>query len=60
MTNIGIAFEVLSDGQSSPVGWSKVTGNLVWDVKMDFTCKARWVLDVHKTPNANISTYAGV
>eukprot|EP00957_Ditylum_brightwellii_P043524 3299918-Ditylum_brightwellii.AAC.1 len=27
---------------------------------MDFTCKARWVLDGHKTPNVNISTYAGV
>eukprot|EP00957_Ditylum_brightwellii_P062809 4765834-Ditylum_brightwellii.AAC.1 len=27
---------------------------------MDFTCKARWVLDGHKTLNANISTYAGV
>eukprot|EP00957_Ditylum_brightwellii_P083491 6347088-Ditylum_brightwellii.AAC.1 len=27
---------------------------------MDFTRKARWVLDGHKTPNANISTYAGV
>eukprot|EP00957_Ditylum_brightwellii_P131219 10008170-Ditylum_brightwellii.AAC.1 len=60
MTNIGIAFEILPDGQSAPVGWSKVTGHLVWDVKMDFTCKARWVLDGHKTPNANISTYTGV
>eukprot|EP00957_Ditylum_brightwellii_P178146 13568842-Ditylum_brightwellii.AAC.1 len=27
---------------------------------MDFTRKARWVLDGHKTPNVNISTYAGV
>eukprot|EP00957_Ditylum_brightwellii_P020340 1534849-Ditylum_brightwellii.AAC.1 len=27
---------------------------------MDFTRKARWVLDGHRTPNANISTYAGV
>eukprot|EP00957_Ditylum_brightwellii_P193009 14695625-Ditylum_brightwellii.AAC.1 len=27
---------------------------------MDFTRKAGWVLDGHKTPNANISTYAGV
>ena len=27
---------------------------------MDFTRKARWVLDGHKTPNATISTYAGV
>eukprot|EP00957_Ditylum_brightwellii_P120499 9193709-Ditylum_brightwellii.AAC.1 len=60
MTNIGITFEVLPDGQSASVGWSKVTGHLIWDVRMDFTHKARWVLDRHQTPNANISTYAGV
>eukprot|EP00957_Ditylum_brightwellii_P165490 12599481-Ditylum_brightwellii.AAC.1 len=60
MTNIGIAFEVLPDGESAPAGQSKVTGHLIWDVKMDFTLKARWVLDGYKTPNANISTYAGV
>jgi hypothetical protein len=37
-----------------------VTGHLVWDVKMDFTRKARWVLDGHKTPTPIGSTYAGV
>ena len=37
MFNAGIAFEVLEDKQSAPPGWSKVTGHLVWDVKMDFT-----------------------
>ena len=37
MFNVGIAFEVLEEKQSAPPGWSKVTGHLVWDVKMDFT-----------------------
>jgi hypothetical protein len=37
-----------------------VTGHLVWDVKMDFTRKARWVLDGHLTPSPIGSTYAGV
>jgi hypothetical protein len=37
MTEVGVAFEVLDDGISAPVGWSKVTGHLVWDVKMDVT-----------------------
>ena len=60
MTNVGIAFEVLDEGAKPPVGWSKVTGHLVWDVKMDFTRKARWVLDGHKTPDPIGSTYAGV
>ena len=33
---------------------------MVFDVKMDFTRKARWVLDGHKTPDPEGSTYAGV
>ena len=60
MFNVGIAFEVLEEKQSAPPGWSKVTGHFVWDVKMDFTRKARWVLDGHKTPDPIGSAYAGV
>ena len=60
MTEVGIAFEVLEDGAKAPKGWSKVTGHLVWDVKMDFMRKARWVLDGHLTPNPIGLTYAGV
>ena len=33
---------------------------MIFDVKMDFTRKARWVLDGHKTPSVAGSTYAGV
>ena len=60
MTNVGIAFEVLEDGEHAPVAWRKLSGHLVFDVKMDFTRKARWVLDGHKTPKPTGSTYAGV
>jgi hypothetical protein len=60
MTEVGVAFEVLEEEVKAPIGWSKVTGHLVWDVKMDFTRKARWVLDGHRTPNPIGSTYAGV
>ena len=60
MHNVGIAFEVLEQGQQEPVGWKKVTGHLIFDVKMDLTRKARWVLDGHKTPDPIHSTYAGV
>jgi hypothetical protein len=60
MFNIGIAFEVLDDGASAPKGWSKVTGHIIWDVKMDFTRKARWVLDGHKQADPEGCTYAGV
>jgi hypothetical protein len=60
MLNIGVAFEVLEENQKAPPGWTKVTGHLIWDLKMDFTRKARWVLDGHKTPDPVGSTYAGV
>lgn len=60
MKNIGIAFEVLDDNEPTLVGWNKVTGHMIFDVKMDFTRKARWVLDGHKTPQVEGSTYAGV
>jgi hypothetical protein len=60
MHNIGVAFEVLLDDQLAPVGWKKVTGHFVLDVWMDFTQKARWVLDGHLTTNPIGSTYAGV
>ena len=49
MSNVGIAFEILDDSQPLPVGWSKQSGHLVFDVKMNFDRKARWVLDGHKT-----------
>ena len=60
MNNNGVAFQILQENQKAPPGWSKVTGHLVFDVKMDFTRKARWVLDGHKTPDPVGSTYAGV
>ena len=60
MQNNGVAFEILEINRKAPPGWRAVTGHLVFDVKMDFTRKARWVLDGHKTPNPIGSTYAGV
>ena len=60
MHEVGVAFEILDSDVALPVGFRKVTGHLVFDVKMDFTRKARWVLDGHKTPPPEGSTYAGV
>ena len=56
MFNVGIAFEVLEDKKSAPPGWSKVTGHLMWDVKMDFTQKVKSVLDDQKlqTPSGQL------
>ena len=60
MFQVGIAFEVFEDGATAPKGWTKVTGHIIWDVKMDFTRKARWVLDGHKQADPEGCTYAGV
>ena len=46
MTNVSITFEILEKvNQSVPVGWSKSSGHLIWDIKMDFTRKCRWAKD---------------
>ena len=60
MHNVGLAFEILSDGTVTLVGWSKATGYLVFDVKITGQQKAKLVLDGHKTPDPIHSTYAGV
>jgi phosphatidate phosphatase APP1 len=43
MHNVGVAFEVLEDGKNSAQGSTKASGHIIWDLKMDFTRKARWV-----------------
>ncbi len=59
--NVGIAFEILDPNTNVPPGWKKVSGHLVFDIKMNFDRKSRWVLDGHLTGNlTSISTYAGV
>ena len=51
MHSVGVAFGILYKKDKVPYGRSKVTCYLMFDVKMDFTCKERWVLDGHKTPS---------
>ena len=60
MLNVGVAFEIFDNDPSMPVGYTKESGHLVYNLKMDFTRKARWVLDGHKTSDPIKSTYAGV
>ena len=60
MTNIGISFSILSEGEKAPVGCIKAGVHLVFDFNMDFTRKARWVKDGHRTPDPTTSSYVGV
>jgi hypothetical protein len=60
MYNVSVAFKILEENESLPPGFTKSSGHLVFDVKMDFTRKARWVKDGHRTPDPETSSYAGV
>jgi hypothetical protein len=60
MGNNAIAFEIKNHGEKAPPGYFKATGHIIWDVKMDFTRKARWVKDGHKTPDSDQTNYSGV
>lgn len=60
MSQVNIAFEYLAKGERAPEGWKKASGHIIWDVKMDFTRKARWVKDGHRTAAPESSSYAGV
>ena len=60
MENVSIAFEFKHHGYKPPPDWIETSGHLIWDVKIDFTRKARWVKDGHKTADIVLSSFAGV
>ena len=60
MHEFGIAFEILKEGDHVPRSYKRVTGHLIFDVKMDFARKARWLLDVHRILSPEGSTHARV
>ena len=54
------ALDIKKEGDKPPVGYTTSSGHLIFDFKMDFTRKARWVKDGHLTPDAIDSNFAGV
>lgn len=61
MRNTEVAFKFLDDGDRLPPGYECAPLHLIFDVKMDFTRKARLVFGGHnKTIDPEGSTYAGV
>jgi hypothetical protein len=56
-----IAFNILSDGHSAPIGYQKIPCHMIYDVKMeDFRQKARLVAGGHQTEAPATITYASV
>ncbi len=60
MGSVCVAFEILGPGIKAPPGWHKASGHLVFGVKMDFTRRAHWVKDGHKTLDTATSSFASV
>ena len=60
MTNVKVAFEILDPGKSVPPDYTKSSGHIISDVKMDCARKARWAKDGNRNPEPTNSAYAGV
>lgn len=54
------AFDLLDEGTVKPIGYQQIPCHIVFDIKMDFTCKARLVAGGHVTDGPSSITYASV
>ncbi len=61
MKDIRVAFKLLLDGQSAPIGYHKISCHMIFNIKMeDFCRKARLVAGGHQTKTPATITYASV
>jgi len=61
MKDVRVAFKLLVDGQSVPIGYQKIPCHMIFDVKMeDFRRKVRLVAGGHKTEAPATITYTSV
>lgn len=60
MGGIKPVINILERGSSPPVGFKQIPCLIIFDVKMDFTRKARFVAGGHKTEPPLSITYASV
>lgn len=58
--NIMPAIKILDEGKVAPVGYQKIPCHIVFDIKMDFSRKARYVAGGHVTEPPVTQTYASV
>jgi hypothetical protein len=56
MKNNRLAFQFLEEDEAIPIGYKWIKCHMIFDVKMDFTRKARFVAGGHMTdPPASIT-----
>ena len=60
MESLKVSFDILKDGATIPVGCTKASSHLVFDVRMTLEWKARRVKDGHRIPEPEWSTFSGV
>jgi Reverse transcriptase (RNA-dependent DNA polymerase) len=60
MAVIQPAIKILDEGVQAPVGYTQIPCHIIFDIKMDFTRKARFVAGGHKTEPPSTLTYASV
>jgi hypothetical protein len=60
MSAVTVAFEVQLEEIKLIPGYKRIPGHIVWDVKMDFTHKARYVAGGHQTDPPKALTYSSV
>jgi len=60
LKNVQVAFKFLEEGEHAPVGYKEIPCHIIFDVKMNFTRKARFVAGGHKTNPPACLTYSSV
>jgi hypothetical protein len=60
MKHVKVAFYILEKGASEPVGSKHIPCHIIFDVKEDFTGKARFVAGGHVTDPSASLTYSSV
>ena len=60
MKNVSVEFDVLEDGKKPSASHQRVFFHMIYDIKMDFTRKARLVTKGCRTPDPVNSTYTGI
>jgi hypothetical protein len=60
LKNVQIAFKFLGENEPTPVGYKQIPCHIIFDIKMDFTRKARFVAGGHRTDPPSTLTYSSV
>jgi len=60
MPNVRIAFKIVEPNDTVPIGYTKVPLRMIFDLKLDFTHKARLVEGGHMTNTPTELTYSSV